>query len=251
MGGRLYYTSNKFLLQDKHRSFILFYNRDMATELNLGRLEQLVFDGTWTVDKVIELSRQATADTDGQPGMTKEDTWGAGAVEHYSFAQWAYGAGFRFTNPGANGYPELAGASDRIMQILDKVYSLTGNSEVYYCDQMETGKCDYDDSIETAYYDGRVLVCCIPLSVLEKVPEKVDFAFGVLPNPKFDEEQEDYYALPNLGNGSLFSIPATIVDTAFTGFALQALTEASVDTSYKAYIETKSPARVNTVSCSG
>jgi hypothetical protein len=104
MGGRLYYTSNKFLLQDKNRSFILFYNRDMAKELNLGHFEDMVFDGTWTIDKVIELGKQATSDSDGQPGMTKEDTWGAGAVEYYSFAQWAYGAGYRLTTLGSDGY---------------------------------------------------------------------------------------------------------------------------------------------------
>ncbi len=240
MGGRLFYTSNKFLLWDKHRSFILFYNRDMAKELNLGYMEELVFNGEWTIDKVIEMSRLVTADTDGQPGMTKEDTWGAGAVEHYSFAQWAYGAGFRFTEMGSDGYPVLTGATDRIIQILDKVYSLTGNTDVYYCDQDFVARLDYEDSIETSYYDGRVLVCCIPLSVLENVPSKVDFSFGVLPNPKFDTSQDRYYALPNFGNGSLFSVPATVMDTAFTGFGLEALTEASVDTSYKAYIETKS-----------
>ncbi len=240
MGGRLFYTSNKFLLYDKHRSFILFYNRDMAKELNLGYMEELVFNGEWTIDKVIEMSRVVTADTDGIPGMTKEDTWGAGAVEHYSFAQWAYGAGFRFTEMGSDGYPVLTGATDRIIQILDKVYSLTGNTDVYYCDQDFVSALDYEDSIETSYYDGRVLVCCIPLSVLEDVPLKVDFEFGVLPNPKFDKLQENYYSLPNFGGGSLFSIPATVVDVAFAGFGLQALTEASVDTSYKAYIETKS-----------
>jgi hypothetical protein len=65
--------------------------------------------------------------------------------------------------------------------------------------------------------------------------------YGVLPNPKFDENQEQYYSLPNRGmHGSLFSVPATVVDTSFTGFALQALTEESVDTSYEAYIVTKS-----------
>ena len=54
MGGKLYYTTNKFLLQDKHRSWMVWYNRTMAQEINLGYLEQEVFDGTWTMDRLIE-----------------------------------------------------------------------------------------------------------------------------------------------------------------------------------------------------
>ncbi len=239
VGGNLYYTSNKFLLQDKHRSFVLFYNRDYANELNLGHFEDMVFDGTWTIDKVVELGKQATADTDGQPGMTKEDNWGVAAAEYYNFCQWSYGAGFRFTEKDASGYPVLIGATDQMLQILDKVYGLVANTEVYFCDQ-DYGSVNWEDCADHAFYDGRVLILTMAMSTLEMLPEKTEIEFGVLPNPKFNEDQENYYALPNLGNGSLFSIPATIMDTAFTGFGLEALTEESVDTSYNAYIETKS-----------
>ena len=76
MGGRLYYTTNKFLIQDKNRYWGMFYNRDMANELNLGHFEDMVFDGTWTIDNVIELAKKGTYELDGQPGLGKRDNWG-------------------------------------------------------------------------------------------------------------------------------------------------------------------------------
>ena len=82
IGGRLYFTSNKFMLQDKNRSYMLFYNRDIAKELNLGHFEDLVFNNEWTIDKVIELGKQATYENDGVPGMTKNDQWGVGVAQH-------------------------------------------------------------------------------------------------------------------------------------------------------------------------
>ena len=66
MGGKLFYTTNKFLVQDKNRSWSVFYNRDRAQELNLGYFEDYVFDGTWTIDKVTELAKLATYEKDGE-----------------------------------------------------------------------------------------------------------------------------------------------------------------------------------------
>ena len=238
MGGRLYYTTNKFLLQDKNRSWLLYYNREMARELNLGYFEESVFDGSWTLDKLIEVGKKATSDSDGQPGMTIEDNWGVAVAEHYSFTQFAYGAGFRFTEQGSDGYPVLLGASDKIISTLDAVYGLTANKDVYYCDQ-DYGTVNWDDCADQMFYEGRALTLAMCVSALDYLGSEVDFEFGILPNPKLDDKQEDYYSIPNLGNGSLFAVPATVIDPAFAGFALQALTEESVDTTYNTYIETK------------
>ncbi len=238
MGGKLYYTTNKFLIQDKNRTWAMFYNRNMAKELNLGHFEDYVFDGSWTIDKLIELGKQATADSDGNVGMTLEDRWGVGASSAYTFCQFAYGVGFRFTDHGNDGYPVLVGATDRIIQQLDKVYSLTTNGEAFYCDG-HYGSVDYNDCIDQRFIQGNVLSIAIPISAIGDMTAQSDFTIGILPNPKYDESQDDYYAIPNLGNGSLLSVPATVMDTSFAGFALEAITEASPDTSYTAYIETK------------
>ena len=238
MGGKLYYTTNKFLLQDKNRSWALFYNRDLAKALNLGYFETLVFNGEWTVDKLVELGKKATSDSDGVVGMTLEDNWGVGTGTVYSFCQFAYGAGFRLTDHGSDGFPSLVGASDKIIQILDKVYSLTANTDVYFCDAYY-GSTNWDYCSDHGFMAGRFLVLSVPVSSYSSLTEKSNFTVGVLPNPKCDKDQEDYYAIPNLGNGSLLSVPASVIDTTFAGFALQAITMESVDTSYNAYIETK------------
>jgi hypothetical protein len=115
MGGKLFYTTNKFLVQDKNRCWGSFYNRDMAKELNLGYFEDMVFDGTWTIDKVTEISKSATYEKDGQPGLGKGDVWGAGCSEYYNITQLAYGVGFRISEIGQDGYPYLIGATDDIM----------------------------------------------------------------------------------------------------------------------------------------
>lgn len=240
MGGRLYYTTNKFLLQDKNRCWLFFYNRDMAKELNLGHFEDHVFDGTWTVEKVIELGKIATLDSDGQPGMTKFDRWGLAVAQYYSFTQIAYGVGFSFTEKGTDGYPKFIGPTDEIMKKLDKAYSITTNAEMYFCDQRAyNGKIDWNDCAFHIFCDGRSLLYAEALSMLDEFPKMCEFEYAPLPNPKYDEKQDAYYSIPNLGNGSLLGVPSTVVDREFAGYGLEVLSEQSLYTTYDAYIENK------------
>jgi hypothetical protein len=199
----------------------------------------MVFDGTWTLEKVSEIIKLAAADSDGQPGMSKKDTWGMATQTTYSFAQIAYGAGFRLSQKGADSYPELAGATDRMISILDKVYKVVADTNAYYCDQTTVGSIDENDNADHMFYEKRALMLEMCVSALDYFGEAVNFEFGILPNAKYDESQEDYYSVPNLNWGSLLAVPTTVIDTGFAGYALQALTMLSADTTYVQYIETK------------
>ena len=236
MGGKLFYTTNKFLVQDKNRYWGVFYNRDMAAELNLGYFEDWVFDGTWTIDKVIEVAKKATYEKDGQPGLGKGDNWGVGCDEYYNVTQLFYGVGFRLSDIDAAGYPSLVGATNDMISRLDKVFELVLNKEAFWCDQ-QYGKVDWNDCAVQMFERGNVLIEPIVLSELQTKSAAVSFSFGVLPNPKYDERQEKYYTIPNLGNGSLLGVPVTVCDVPFAGYALELITEKSVNTTYKAFIE--------------
>lgn len=245
MDGKLFYTTNKFLLQDKNRYWAMYYNRDMAKELNLGHFEDYVFEGTWTIDKVLEVAKVATYELDGEPGLTGADNWGLFCYEYYNFVQIAFGAGFRFTEHGADGFPEFLGATDEVIKRLDKVFSLIANTDVGFCYKRtpddDAAKFGQEDCmLNFMFIDGRALVMAGAMSNLQQMGSYVDFDFGVIPNPKYDEKQEMYHTIPNAGNGSLFGVPATVVDKEFAGYALELISEKSIDTSFYAFIEVNS-----------
>ena len=241
MGGKLYYTVNKFSLHDKHRTWMVYYNRDLANELNVGYLEDEVFAGTWTIDRLNEIAKQYAAEKDGVQGMSYNDQWGVALSDQYGFVQLAFASGFRISANGSDGYPQLVGATDQMLSILDKVYNITADKNTCYIwtfrpdTEKPSGRLD-----NHIFAEGHAVVLVDVISSFDDFKAAgVSFAFGTLPNPKYNEAQEDYYSLPNTGNGTLFGVPATVYDPAKAGFGLQALSEESVDTSYKAYIETK------------
>ena len=156
------------------------------------------------------------------------------------FAQLLYGAGFNYMEMGDDGYPKFIGATDYMMKRLDKAYALTGNSEVYFCDQMVYGgKVDYSDCAYHIFYGGRALIHPGVLSQLDTMPSQCSFEYAPLPNPKYDEKQDMYYSIPNLTNGSLLGVPSTVIDPEFAGYALEVISEQSVYTTYDAFIEDK------------
>ncbi len=239
MGGKLFYTTNKFLLHDKHRTWMVFYNRDLAKDLNIGYLETEVFDGKWTMDRLIEIAKLGAAEKDGVDGMSYYDQWGVGMSDSYCFTQLALASGFRFSDHGNNGYPQLIGATDQMVTVLDKVFELTADDNTCFIHTFrpESDKIGLDNSI---FSTGNAVVLVDVISSFDDFAVAgITFDLGTIPNPKFNEDQEDYYSAANVGNGTLLGVPATVYDPAKAGFGLQVLAEESVATSYDAYIETK------------
>ena len=64
-----------------------------------------------------------------------------------------------------------------------------------------------------------------------------DGDFGVLPMPKYDEEQTEYYNCVQPYNAPATAIPVTCSDTNRTGVILEALTYESTNTIQKAFYE--------------
>jgi hypothetical protein len=136
---------------------------------------------------------------------------------------------------GTDGYPELIGATDHMISALDKIYEIIWDFDAVWCPDIGNAP---NSSGAFIFEQGRAVTHGNTVGKLDVV-DLFQFDYGVLPNPKYDEKQENYYAIPNRGNGSLLGIPASVTDTSRAGFFLEAISEESVTTSYDAYIETK------------
>lgn len=240
IGDKLYYTTNDFLLLDKARVFYLYYNRELARDLNLGYFEDLVDNNQWTLEEMTKIAKQAYRDLDNN-GPSYTDQFGLGFETKFQFVTVAASAGFRVTEIDNVGYPKLVGATDKMLNILDATLDLTADHTITWC-QATMGLTGNDQNHpETIWLDGRMLFVSAFATFIEynyKVREST-IEYGVLPNPKYETTQDNYYSYPDIGHGSILAIPYTVSDEDVAGFCLEAITEASTDTTYITYIETK------------
>ncbi len=238
IGGKLYYTISDFMLHDKHRTQFLFYNRDLAADLNLGFFEDFVDNNTWTLAKMKEVTKAAYADIDGKQGITQTDRFGLGMENYGNFAGIIYSAGFRLTEMDKNGYPKLVGATDLILNIVGASLDITGNKQITYVmeDYYYTGANPAHEYLFNYFLEGNVLMLTEFTSFYDEWLHQATIEIGALPNPKYDSSQSQYCTYPY---GTIFAVPYTVLDTDKVGFCLEALTEASTDTTYITYRDTK------------
>ena len=230
-------ATGDFNLQNKIQLSCLYYNRDMFKESGLGLLEDMVIGNTWTLDSYEKLVKAYSVDENqnGTKGEYAIDTFGL-VGDRWNYLNFSVGAGYRASVVT----PEkitLVGDDDDVYNILSKV----GN---FFFDKTSTFitedvlPLNYSRSVDI-FNDGRALFFAGQISDVDSKFENVDFEIGILPFPKLDSKQEDYYTQVNYAYSTLCCIPRTVVDDDFAGFGLQTLTEYSTLTSYDAFVNTK------------
>ena len=242
ISGRTFISTSDMTLKNLDTVYVTWYNRELAKQNNLGLLEDMVLNNTWTLDNCYNILKQFGYDADGDGlGGGQEDSFGlaADAREHtYAFI---VGGGMRLTT-NENGELKFVEMNEKTISIIDKVAKFAYNKDI----TMMAQTYGTDDSVwnipATAFSQGRALMRTGHLfSMRGAFLDNVTFEFGYLPFPKYDADQKEYYAPINVWNGSGVAIPGTVSEAKldFVGFALQAMTEASTETVHHAYYETK------------
>lgn len=235
---KLFYTSSDFSLRDKSRAYIMTYNPDLAANYDLPDLIETVRAGKWTLDVMEEYCRIVSGDVNGDGVMNENDQYGLTMDSYNSFATFMFSAGVRMIENDKNNVPQLVLNSERTVNAVDRVMSLTCDTNIaLFCDDfMGRVAGDHWSVSGDVFNAGRALFgTCFPHSLKNK-SEKCDFNFLVAPFPKYDESQEKYLTMADIFV-MLFGIPASVQDPDFSGFMLEALSAASTDTTLHAYYE--------------
>ncbi len=165
----------------------ILFNKDLANEYELPDLYQLVRDGEWTVDKMTELTKNFSQDLNGDGIYDGEDLIAVTSNDH-SYINFWYGAFRQSTvEKGENDAPTYLVNTPRMASIVQKLNTLfnTGSRGVIH--KMDVERKEYLD----AFAEGRVLFRVASASDAIALRE-YGVNFGIIPLPKFDENQEQY-----------------------------------------------------------
>ena len=239
MCGRLYATTSDFSLRDKNRAYIMLYNIDLTERLEIPNIVQTVRDGKWTVDVMLSYVKDLGGDLDGDGKMGGEfDSFGLVMDSYNSFSTFVFGMDVQSVTKDKDDKPVITMNNDRMVNAVERVVSLTCDpSYALFCDDFN-GKTaeDFWGTAGRAFYAERALFMTGFPHSLKSASEKAEFDFGVLPMPKYDEEQEKYYTYADILS-MLMGIPVTSPEPGFSGFMLEALSAASTNTSLSAYYD--------------
>jgi len=197
----LYFLTGKIVPSHYGDAACILYNKEVAENFDLPDLYEIVNNGEWTFDKMVEVASVVDAGS----GIYRYYVDGAsGGLTYY------FGAGFDIAQTDEEGHlyipktltTEQSDYIDKTAAVF-KDTTTTANGTILY-DRGET--FTFGEKAEDGFINGNILFSTTSMGDPSYLREK-DVEFGILPTPKRNVEQEGYisYASAWMTSGVYFS----------------------------------------------
>ncbi len=198
----------------------IYFNKGIMDDHKLAYPYEKVLDGTWTWDYLAQITKDVSADLNSD-GLYNEDDLHAFAIDANlsTMTRLIHANGMTMASIGEDGRPTLDNLSSQKMHtIVEKYYDFVwGDNRCYFAGTDGKLEC-YE-----AFAGGSAMMMHTQTTRLPLLRD-VDFEFGIVPLPKFDEKQENYHTLAST---QMLLLPADMSDPEFVGVVLEALSAES------------------------
>jgi len=239
--GKLFLTNSDFSLMDKRRTYILIYNRDLHKEYSDLVIEDAINNGSWTYDVMTELMENISVDLNGDGMIDYNDQWGVGMDSQSGILALAIGMGGHTVLRDSDGIIINNLLDEKMINIATRINDTLrmGTTNGFFCAQYGWNIPGVPPAGEASHMfnNEQVLFMTGFPQQLSSLSQEVTFDYGVIPFPKYDEVQEDYYTFADCFGSVLFGVPLVSAKTDMTGFMLEVLSGYSTDTTLEAYYE--------------
>ena len=195
--GSYYFVSGDMSTNVLYMMHMMYINKDLFSKYQLDVPYQDVYDSKWTLDRLIEITSDKYVDKDNDNTRSQNDQYGFGAV-HWVLDSFFPGSNLRYVDEDENDWLVLSGdyTSAKAVKIVNKLGAWAATDTVWVYNQSSTieGQGDHMNNFKA----GNMLVLMQHSQYAGKNLLNVDFEYGLLPVPKYDEKQVNYYT--GMGN---------------------------------------------------
>ncbi|MBQ7821919.1 MAG: hypothetical protein IJ391_06540 [Clostridia bacterium] len=214
-GGKVYTMGGDLNLKTYNSTNCVLFNKNLFDDLGIDYPYQDVYDYTWTIDKMIAISKMGYSDLNGNSTWDKEG-------DRLGFNGWGWemntavyiGMGGKPVINDENNLPALNMNNERTIKIIDKMIELFDGTNA-------VSEMSSPALYNQMFTEGRLLMKDGFITGLS-LNRGSDYEFGLVPYPMLDEEQGEYYSrAANIAH--LCYVPTTNVQLEETGIILEAM----------------------------
>lgn len=175
----------------------LNFNKDIWDRYSLPDPYAIVDEGKWTIDEFGSIVSKVSEDLDGNGVLDGHDLWGLLAdPPEYLLS----GCGVLYTSKDENDMPYIDCINEHTVTALEKVKAVLSDAEhvtdyTSFAKGMDTSSYPHIfDYARSRFAAGQMLVignCADDIRQLAGMEDR----YGILPTPKLDENQSEYYHL--------------------------------------------------------
>lgn len=220
IGGKVYGAVGDFNLSEYSKAYMLYFNKDIYAEIpDQPSLYDYVLNGTWTLDKFTAVAKQYARDLNGDTVMNENDQWGFVGTAKVGMQMFISGAGVTFIETNADGDPYFGVPTNQSsMEKMQSIIELFSGSGDWYS-QLDNPMGGMNDA---QFIEGKTLFQAASIWNTDTYRE-VEQDIGMLPAPKFDEDQADYHCIT--AGGLISMVPKSLSEEELenTGIICEAL----------------------------
>lgn len=231
IAGQLYYAKAAVDLSALDYTHMLTFSKTMATNYNLENFYDLVRNGKWTIDKMQEAMAVVFYDPDSTVDE-QTDVYGYVASGHQVLPSFIEAAGEYTIAKDENDvlYYAVPG-SEKLSNIIDKVFNVMWDTGYW---KVNTTVQERPEDLETLMEEDRTLFTDTTFHNVQKLRE-LDTDFGLLPYPKYEETQKQYYSRIECSRSPM--VPITVEDTDYVSMIMEAMALSTYKYLLPAYYE--------------
>ena len=189
--GRMYYSTGDISVIDNLNTHNIYFNKELARELSVPDLYQLVETGEWTIDKYVEYVKIGSRDLNGDGVRDENDRYGAIIWNDAMQATFA-GGGQRIATVNDDGKIELTVYNEKSFDIISKFSEVSFNREISYNYVIRLDTWQQWDPVRVSMFENdQALFFLTTLNTFGRL-RNANVDFGILPYPKYSAVQEDY-----------------------------------------------------------
>ncbi|MBQ7298292.1 MAG: hypothetical protein IJW77_00440 [Clostridia bacterium] len=239
INNRNYIATGDISIVDNEATWVLMFNKQMAQNLDLD-LYQMVYDNQWDMETFYKYAQQAVKDLNGDGKMYgPEDQFGF-ATSDQSAQGLMYASGLKLSSKDADDYPIIDTNLEKLTEVVIAAGEIMSDADTTII-TTKNGIVDGDglaasDKLRMLFEEGRALFFGEVMACVGRMRNSTT-DFGLIPFPKYDLAQENYYHFVHKTAGKGVCIPTTQLDIEMAGLIIEAMAAKSVGTVTEAYYD--------------
>lgn len=241
VAGKSYVASGSIALYYFKKSYALVLNRDLCTDfgINVDDVYAQVIDGEWTMDAMIGLTQDIYIDTNGDGNPDADDIYGCGILLNCMNDGWWSACEIPILTKDDEGLVHLNVDTEKLDVVNEKLRNYVWNSggvlpmseDVIHSREITA------NGTNNPFYKDKLCLTTMRLEFTEtEQMREMESDFGVVPYPKYDENQEQYHSYLH-DAFSVVMVPKSCSEPEMTAAVMQALAVESHNTVMPAYYE--------------
>ena len=190
--GKQYAVTSSFSLSPISRAGGIVFNKDIYELIGAEKTPyEYVQDNEWTLDTFAKIAKLGYKDLNGDGQIDKDDQFGIGSSWKEIYARYMNGSGIFFISQEDNGYPvfDLPNNQNAIEKMLH-IFDLFNDEQIYN----NPSSSDAESLANGTIKEGNVLFVLGHPNNMGTTYRNVEADVGFVPCPKYDSDQERYYA---------------------------------------------------------